>query len=224
MRMSIVLFDGFTALDIVGGYEVLVQLPDLEVEFVAAAHGAVASDTRRLGLVAYRTYDEALADGGPTLLYVPGGPGVVPASEDAELLDFIRAADATSDWTIGICNGVALLGAAGLLEGRTVTTNWSCRDEVAAFGAKVVPERYHRDGGLLTGAGVSASIDAALYLASLLAGDEMAQLIQLGIEYDPCPPFDSGSPEKTTAQQQALVRAFSEGVALQRLRDVAPPF
>jgi len=221
MRLSIALFDGFTALDIVGGYEVLANVPGMEVEFVASARGIVAADTRRLGLVAYRSFAEVLDT---DILYVPGGPGVVPALTDDELLVWLRTVHATTTWTVGICNGVALLAAAGTMKGRVVTTNWSWRERVASYGATVLPVRYHRDGKIVTSAGVSASIDAALSLAASIAGESVAATIRLGIEYYPDPPGGAGSADDAPGDAKALIKAFEETVAPARLAGVQPPF
>lgn len=198
MRLSILLFDGFTALDVVGGYEVLSNVPGMEVEFVAAACGPVAADSGALGLMASKRYAQIDST---DIVYVPGGPGVTPALADGALRDCIARLAAGSAWTVGICNGVALLGAAGLLRGRRVTTNLFAREQVAAYGAEVSRDRYVRDGQLLTGAGVSSSIDTALFLAGQLGGEPLARTIQLGIEYYPVPPFGNGTPD---AQPQAM--------------------
>ena len=220
MRLSILLFDGFTALDIVGGYEVLANVPGIQTECMAAATGPVFADTRRLALHAYRTLQETTHT---DILYVPGGPGVEKALQDAALLETLRRLHSTSTWTVGICNGVELLGAAGLIGGLQVTTNWFARDRVAAYGAKVSTARYVRDGKVVTGAGVSASIDTGLYLAGLIAGEDVAKTIQLGIEYYPAPPFGNGTPDTAPAAAQALVRAFELGAA-QRLETLKPAF
>lgn len=220
MRLSIVLFDGFTALDIVGGYEVLANVPGVTTEFIAAQTGPVFADTRRLALHAYRTLDDCTHT---DILYVPGGPGVEKFLHDPAVLGTIRRLHATSTWTVGICNGVELLGAAGVVGGKTVTTNWFARDRVAAYGATISTARYQRDGKLVTGAGVSASIDAGLYLAGLIAGEDMAKTIQLGIEYYPDPPFGNGTPDTAPASAQALIRAFEES-NLERLAALQPAF
>ena len=220
MLLSILLFDGFTALDVVGGYEVLANVPGLETEFVAERTGPVFADTRRLALHAYRTLEETLDT---DVLYVPGGPGVEKALRNATLLASIARLHASSRWTVGICNGVELLGAAGVIAGLQVTTNWFARERVAAYGAQVGTKRYVRDGKVVTGAGVSASIDAGLFLAGLLAGEDVAKTIQLGIEYYPDPPFGNGTPDTAPASAQALVRAFESGAA-QRLEHLKPAF
>ncbi|HEY0062403.1 MAG TPA: DJ-1/PfpI family protein [Telluria sp.] len=220
MRLSILLFDGFTALDVVGGYEVLANIPGMTLEFVAAAPGPVAADSGALGLMASMAYDQLNAS---DILYVPGGPGVASALHDQALRDCIGRVDATSSWTVGICNGVLLLGAAGLLDGRRVTTNYFARGQASAYGAEVLPRRHVQDGRLLTGAGVSSSIDTALYLAAQLGGETMARAIQLGIEYYPEPPFGNGTPD---AQPQALkdLVAHAEQTGAERLRARRIPF
>lgn len=220
MRLSIILFDGFTALDVVGGYDVLANLPGMEVEFVAASRGLVAADTGWLGLQASNTFERLeTAD----ILYVPGGPGVAAALENIALLDCVRRVAASCAWTVSICNGAEILGAAGLLEGKQVTTNWFARDKVAAYGATIVKQRYVRDGQLVTGAGVSSSIDTGLFLAGLLAGEEMAKTIQLGLEYYPDPPFGSGTPDQQPAARRQIIAAAERGGA-QRLAARRIPF
>ena len=221
MKLSILLFDGFTALDVVGGYEVLSRMPGMETEFVSAKPGIIAADTRRLGMVTYRDYSSAAST---DILYVPGGPGVSAALIDPALLNYIQSASNTAAWTIGICNGVALLGAADLLAGRTVTTNWSWRERVARYGATVLPERYHREGNLVTGAGVSASIDAALFLVGEMGGEAMARTLQLGIEYFPAPPFGGFSVEEVPESLKAIIRAYEASGAPEAMLAQPPPF
>ncbi len=218
MRLSIILFDGFTALDVVGGFDVLANLPGMEVEFVAAACGLVANDTGSLGMHASKTYSALHTT---DIVYVPGGPGVKAALKDHVLLECMRRV--TTTWTMSVCNGAEILGAAGLLAGRRVTTNWFARDKVAAYGAEIVHARYVRDGQLVTGAGVSSSIDAALFLAGLLAGEEVAKTIQLGIEYYPDPPFGSGTPDQQPPARLAVIAAV-ERAALARLAARRMPF
>jgi putative intracellular protease/amidase len=219
MRLSIILFDGFTTLDVVGGYEVLARIPGMDVEFVAASKGVVAADTRKLGLAAYRTFDEVM---GTDILYVPGGPGARPLERDRGFHDYLRMLDATSQWTVGVCNGCTLLAAAGILTSRA-TTNWFDRNKLREYGVEFVAERYHREGKYITGAGVSASIDTALFLANILAGSTVAMAIQLGIEYFPMPPFAERTPAESPAPIQHLVQHF-EGIEAQRWKDRAAPF
>ncbi|HEX7136175.1 MAG TPA: DJ-1/PfpI family protein [Iamia sp.] len=220
MRISVLLFDRFTALDVVGGYEVLARLPDVEVEFVSTDPGLVATDTRRLGMVSYRRLDALSAC---DVLYVPGGPGVDAVIDDTELVAKVRQLSETASWTVAICNGVAILGAAGLITGRRVTTNWGWRDRVSAYGATVVPERYVQDDTIVTGAGVSASIDAALYLTTLVFGDEIAELVQLGIEYFPRSPVGPSSVEEVSDEAKASLRAWMEHSEPSQL-ELTPPW
>lgn len=220
MRLSILIFDGFTTLDAVGGYEVLARIPGMEVEFVAAQRGIVAADTRRLGLVAFREFSEMTAT---DILYVPGGPGAFALEKDERFLDMIRLLDKGSTWTVGICNGVGLLAAAGLLRGLKATTNWFYQDRLISYGTEFVAERYHRDGKYVTGAGVSASIDTALFLTSLIAGDHVAKTLQLGIEYYPAPPFGEKRPQDVAVEIQERVRRFESEGGKQQMR-LQPPF
>jgi putative intracellular protease/amidase len=220
MRVTFLTFDGMTALDALGGYEVLARVPGLEVEFAAREPGVVAADTRRLGLVAWRGFDEI---GGTDVVYVPGGPGARALESDPAFLELLRSLDRTSTWTVGICNGVTLLAAAGLLDGRGATGNWYDRERIERYGARFVAARHHRDGKYLTGAGVSASIDAAFFLARTLAGDSVALALQLGLEYFPEPPFPYRSPAEVPEGMQRAVRAFSES-SWTTQRDLVPPF
>ncbi|MFN8544924.1 MAG: DJ-1/PfpI family protein [Candidatus Binatia bacterium] len=220
MKLSIVLYDGVTALDAIGGYEVLSRIPGMEVEFVAARRGIVAADTRRLGLLAFRDFAEV---GSTDILYVPGGPGGYVRETDEPFLDHLRALDRTSTWTVGICNGVGVLAAAGILKGRRATTNWFYRHRLAAHGVEFVAERYHRDGKYVTSAGVSASIDAGLFLTELIAGEMVAKAIQLGLEYYPAPPFPERSPLEAPAEVQAIIQAFEAG-GREILMAQRPPF
>lgn len=212
MRIAILIFDRLTALDAVGPYEVLSRLPGAELTFVAKEPGAKRTDTGALGISADRALGEVAR---PDVLLVPGGEGNRPLLEDEEVLDWVRGADAGSTWTTSVCTGSLVLGAAGLLEGRRATSHWAYREALREYGAEPVAERVVRDGKLLTAAGVSAGIDMGLALAAEIAGEDVAKAIQLGIEYDPAPPFDSGSPEKAAPELVELVRGL-EGEAGQR--------
>jgi putative intracellular protease/amidase len=203
MLITIPLFDRFTALDAVGPYEVLSRLPGAEVVFVAEQAGPVRTDTRALTLVAER----ALADvDACDVVVVPGGPGTREMLEPQPLHDWLRAIDATTQWTTSVCTGALLLGAAGLLDGLEATTHWSAFDTLASLGARPTERRVVPQGKVVTAAGVSAGIDMALWLAGQIAGDEVAKAIQLGIEYDPQPPYDSGSIAKASTETKELVR------------------
>ncbi len=206
MNIAILLYDKFTALDAIGPYEVLSRLPDATVTFVAAEAGPVRTDNGMLTLLAERSLDELRE---PDVLLVPGGPGEVAARAGGAALDWLREADRTSTWTTSVCTGSLILAAAGLLDGRRATTHWLAFDELRRLGAEPVDERVVFDGKLVTAAGVSAGIDMALALAARIAGDAVAQAIQLGIEYDPQPPFDAGSPHKAPAEIVELLRSRS---------------
>ena len=208
MKIAFLIFDKFTALDAIGPYEVLSRLPGAELSFVAKRAGKQRSDARALAVSADLSLAE-LPD--PDLLLVPGGEGNRPLMADDEVLDWVRTAHSGSTWTTSVCTGAFVLGAAGLLDGKRATTHWVYRDRLAEFGADAVAERYVIDGKVATAAGVSAGIDMALELAARIAGKDAAKAIQLGIEYDPKPPFDSGSPEKATPELVELIRRF-EGV------------
>ena len=206
MQIAIVLYDRFTALDAIGPYEVLSRLPGARVTFVAERAGPVRTDSGMLTLIAERS----LADiPHPDILLVPGGPGEVAARAGGAVLDWVRAADESSTWTTSVCTGSLILAAAGLLQGRRATSHWLAMDALAALGATPVSERVVFDGKIVTAAGVSAGIDMARTFAAEIAGEGVAQAIQLGIEYDPQPPFNAGSPERAPAEIVALVRAAS---------------
>jgi putative intracellular protease/amidase len=204
MRIAILIFDGLTALDAIGPYEVLSRLPGVELHFVATEPGVKRTDTGALGVSADRALYE-LSD--PDLLVVPGGEGNRALLDDDEVLEWVRGVHEASTWTTSVCTGALVLGAAGILDGKRATTHWAYLDHLRALGATVVSERVVEDGKVMTAAGVSAGIDMALTLAARLAGEEVAQGIQLGIEYDPEPPFDAGTPAKAGPRLVELVRS-----------------
>jgi transcriptional regulator GlxA family with amidase domain len=207
MKTSILIFDGITALDAIGPYEVLRSVPGWEVEFVATSTGEVRTDSGHLGISA----DHALADVTETdMVLVPGGAGNRPLLEDDEVLSWLRRIDRQTKWTTSVCTGSLVLGAAGLLTGKRVTGHWLYLEPLRAYGADPVGGRFVEDGKVVTAAGVSAGIDMALHLVGQEAGPEVAQAVQLGIEYDPQPPFDAGSPAKAPAEIVALVTAAAE--------------
>ncbi|HEY2282573.1 MAG TPA: DJ-1/PfpI family protein [Solirubrobacteraceae bacterium] len=212
MDIAILLYERFTALDAVGPYEVLSRLPGSEVTFVAEQTGPVRTDTGRLGLLADATLAEHAH---PEIVLVPGGPGQAALMRDGPVHEWLRGAHETSTWTTSVCTGSLILAAAGLLEGRRATSNWQALDELRELDVEVSSERVVFDGKLATSAGVTAGIDMALRLIERIAGPELAQAIQLGIEYDPEPPFDAGSPEKAPAEIVEAVRAYSRFTAEQ---------
>jgi putative intracellular protease/amidase len=197
------LFEGITALDIVGPYEVLQRLPEANVKFVAKAAGEVRTDNKFLALVA----DYALAEvTSAHVLVIPGGFATRALEGDTALLEWIRAVDATTTWTTSVCTGSMLLAAAGLLDGKEATTHWASLDRLKEYGAIPTGRRVVEQGKIITAAGVSSGIDMGLTLVARIAGDEYAQGVQLGIEYDPQPPFDSGSLEKAPAPVADFMR------------------
>jgi putative intracellular protease/amidase len=207
MKIAILLYDKLTALDAIGPYEVLSRLPGAEVSFAGKQRGAVRTDTGALGLSVDRTLDEVKET---DIVLVPGGAGTRALLADEEVLGWLRSVDAASKWTTSVCTGSLVLAAAGLLEGRRATSHWIWRKHLSAFGAEPVEERVVVDGKYVTAAGVASGIDMALELARLEAGDEVAQAIQLGIEYDPDPPFDSGSPAKAPQQLVTALRDMAQ--------------
>jgi transcriptional regulator GlxA family with amidase domain len=209
VKIATLIFDRVTALDAVGPYEVLSRLPGAELSFVAKEAGPKRTDTGMLALSA----DLAIAElPDPDIVLVPGGEGNRPLMRDTEVLDWLRSAHRGSTWTTSVCTGALVLGAAGILDGLRATTHWAFRDVLTEFGAEPVAERVVVEGKVITAAGVAAGIDMALRLAALDVGEEFAQAIQLGIEYDPDPPFDTGSPEKAPAELVERVRAIERTV------------
>jgi transcriptional regulator GlxA family with amidase domain len=203
MQIAIPLFDRFTALDAIGPYETLSRLPGARVTFVAAEPGPIATDNRMLRIVAEKALDELT---NPDIVVVPGGIGTRAMMNDKQLVGWVRAAHTTTDWTCSVCPGSLVLGAAGLLDGLEATTHWMAMDTLASTGARPTGRRVVEQGKVITAAGVSAGIDMGLTLAAKIAGDEVAQAIQLGIEYDPQPPFDAGSPDKAPENVIAICR------------------
>jgi transcriptional regulator GlxA family with amidase domain len=204
MQIAIPLFDRFTALDAIGPYETLSRLPGARVTFVAAEPGPIATDNRMLRIVAEKALDELP---NPDIVVVPGGIGTRAMMNDEQLVGWVRAAHRTTDWTCSVCTGSLVLGAAGLLDGLDATTHWMAMDTLASTGARPTGRRVVEQGKIITAAGVSAGIDMGLTLAAKIAGDEIAQAIQLGIEYDPQPPFDAGSPDKAPESVIAICRS-----------------
>jgi putative intracellular protease/amidase len=203
VNIAIPIFDGLTALDAVGPYEVLSRLPGATVQFIAASPGPKRTETGMLALTA----DGALADmPHPEVIVVPGGHGTRPLMHDETILSWLRTAHETSQWTTSVCTGSLLLAAARILDGLEATTHWLELETLRPYGVTPVSERVVEQGKVITSAGVSSGIDMALTLAAKIAGDEIAQAIQLGIEYDPQPPFDSGSTDKAPPEIVELVR------------------
>jgi putative intracellular protease/amidase len=193
MQIAYLLYDRFTALDITGPHDVLNSVPGNEAIFVAEQAGPVRNESATLSLLADASIEEVIE---PDILVIPGGFGTRALLDHEPLLDWIRTVHGATTWTTSVCTGALLLAAAGLLDGVPATTHWLARDLLAELGAKPVPDRVVRQGKIVTAAGVSSGIDMALWLVREINGEEVAQAVQLGIEYDPQPPLDAGSPEK----------------------------
>ena len=203
MQIAFVLYDRFTALDIIGPFNVLAYVPGIEARFVAETRDPVTADVGRPVIVPDLTFDEC---GAPDIVVVPGGPGSRRIAEIAPLTDWLRRVHPTTTYTTSVCTGAYALGGAGLLDGLRATTHWAALEGLAAYGAVPVSERVVDEGRIITGAGVSAGIDMALTLVGRHWGDTVAQAVQLGIEYDPQPPYDAGSPAKAPAEVVEFMR------------------
>ncbi|WP_216908332.1 DJ-1/PfpI family protein [Nocardia noduli] len=196
-QIAIVLYPGMTALDAIGPYEVLRFVPGARIRFVGHEPGPVLVDSGVLALGVTHTFAETPA---PSVIVVPGGPAATAVAADEKVLAWLRTAHETSDWTTSVCTGALVLAAAGLLKDEPATTHWAAQRALGLLGARPRrDERVVRTGKIVTAAGVAAGIDMALWLVGETAGPERARAIQLDIEYDPRPPFDSGHPSKATA-------------------------
>lgn len=194
MQIALFIFDRMTALDAVGPLEIIGRVPDADVRIVGKSKGEIRAG--HLGLSVDYTLDETTS---PDILLVPGAANMNHVTADDEVLDWVRAVDKSSTWTTSVCTGALVLGAAGLLKGKRATTHWSAMKQLADYGAIPVTERVVTDGKVMTGAGVSAGIDMALTLLAQVSGTDHAQFVQLMTEYDPQPPFQSGSLESAPA-------------------------
>jgi transcriptional regulator GlxA family with amidase domain len=203
MEIALVLYDRFTALDIVGPYQVFADVPGVDCYFVAEQPGPVTDHTGRLALVATRSFADVEA---PDIVVVPGGFADGQAGTDHPVVRWLRRVHPRTTWTTSVCTGSIFLALAGILDGTDATGHWSAQDRLGALGARPVDERVVERGKVVTGAGVSAGIDMALTLLGRIFGDDLACAIQLAIEYDPQPPYDSGSPAKASPDVIALVR------------------
>ena len=207
MEIAVALFEQVTALDAVGPYEVLQRLPGAEVRFVGHRRGEVRTDNGFLGLTVDCTFDEV---SNPDVLLIPGGIGTRALVHDEVILDWIRNAHETSQFTTSVCTGSLLLAAAGLLKGRRATTHFSARPLLLKYGATPTEERVVQEGKIITAAGVSSGIDMALRLAELLTDATTAKALQLMIEYDPQPPHDAGALHKVDANVLSRVQELAK--------------
>lgn len=200
-RIGFLLFDDLTQLDFTGPLQVLHRMPDAEVHLVAKSLEPVKTDCGPFIMPTTTLADCPDLD----LLCIPGGWGIDDAIRDDAIMEFVRHQARHATYLTSVCTGAFVLGAAGLLDGKRATTHWSYHDELKRVGAIPVRERVVRDGNLFTGGGVTAGIDFALTIVKEIAGDRVAEAIQLGLEYDPAPPVDSGSPDKADARVLGVV-------------------
>jgi transcriptional regulator GlxA family with amidase domain len=209
MQVAIGLYDGFTALDFVGPYQVLANRPGTEIVLCAAEAGTVPDDTGILRLQVDATFADVPT---PDILLVPGGFVTRQIAADGHpIVDWVRTAHEATTWTTSVCTGALVLGAAGVLDGLPATTHWIAYETLASYGARPTEQRVVESGKVVTAAGVSAGIDLALALVGRIDGPEVAMAIQLGIEYDPQPPYDAGAPSKAPAEIRQLVEAVMAG-------------
>ncbi|MBI3225606.1 MAG: DJ-1/PfpI family protein [Mycolicibacterium cosmeticum] len=206
MQTAIVLYPGFTALDFIGPYESLRWLPDTEVRFLWHEPGPIAADSGVLVVGATHSFDETPS---PDVILIPGGFSTVEHARDERLLDWVRRAHRTATWTTSVCSGSLILAAAGVLDGKRATSHWAALPILKTFGVTPVgDERVVHQGDVVTAAGVSAGIDLGLWLAAQIAGEDRAKAIQLSMEYDPQPPFDSGHFSKASTATKASATAL----------------
>jgi putative intracellular protease/amidase len=208
MKVAIALFDRVTALDAIGPYEVLQRVPEFDITFVGHQLGTVRTENGMLGLSVDATFEQLPA---PDIVLIPGGVGSRALIADQRVLDWVRAAHRTSVLTTSVCTGSLVLAAAGLLDGLTATTHWGARDRLAGLGAVVTAERVVPlwEQRIVTAAGVSSGIDMALTVIARLVDDVAAMAAQLEVEYDPQPPFSTGSLDKAGPAVLERARHYS---------------
>jgi len=202
VTIAFVLYPGFTALDIIGPFQVLAYVPGHEAVFVAAEAGPVTDDTGRCQLIASTSLDQLTA---PDVVIIGGS--LSTKEPDQPVVQWLRQVHPTTTWTTSVCTGSIYLAAAGILDGQDATTHWAWAGELERRGASYTEQRVVEHGKVITAAGVSAGIDMALTLLARIHGPELAQMVQLGIEYDPHPPFGTGSPSKAPAEMVEAVRS-----------------
>jgi transcriptional regulator GlxA family with amidase domain len=205
MQIAFVLYERFTALDIVGPYQVLAEQPGHEAIWVADQRGPVMDHTGHLPIVAEATFAEV---GSPDIIVVPGGVKTQDHIPGHPIIEWLQRTHTTSTWTTSVCTGSLFLAAAGIITGVDASCHWASVDHLERLGAHYVEDRVVERGRVMTAAGVSAGIDMALTLTDRLHGPAMAQAIQLAIEYDPQPPFNAGSPRTAPKEIVELVMAF----------------
>jgi transcriptional regulator GlxA family with amidase domain len=209
MQIVFLFYDGMTALDAIGPHEILCRLPNVSVKRVAKTAGEINTDSGLILNADYAISEVLTAD----IIFIPGAGNATTLKNNPELLDWVRSMHAKTTWTTSVCTGSLILGAAGILSGVKATTHWAALDRLKKWGAHPIEERIVESGKIITAAGVSAGIDMALTLAAKISGERIAKSLQLGIEYDPEPPFDSGSPKKADPElleslRQRMIKLF----------------
>ncbi len=203
--LGLVLYPRFTALDIVGPFQTLVDVPGFDVFFIADEAGPVEDHTGRLSITATKKFDEISE---LDVVVVPGGMADRAINGDDPVVQFVKRIHPTTIWTTSVCTGSIFLAHAGILNGLAATTHWSSYDRLKALGAIPTETRVVQSGKVITSAGVSSGIDMGLVLVAALMGEDMAKAVQLAIEYDPQPPFDAGAPSKVSPELLELVVAM----------------
>jgi len=212
-QIGVLVFDNVTNLDFAGPVDMLSRIREAEIHLLAKSRDVITTDSGGRIMP-----DKALDEAPPLdMILVPGGPGTTELMEDDEIIAFLQKCGSEARWVTSVCTGALLLGAAGLLEGYRAVTHWTMMDALAVFGAQSTSERVVVDRNRITGAGVTAGMDFALTLIALLWGDGRAQLIQLGTEYDPEPPFNAGSPDKAPKLIVDQFRARSASLSQARM-------
>ncbi len=192
MRIGFLLFDNLTQLDLMGPLQVLSRLPNVEAITIAETLQAVQTDCP----VQFLPSDDFNSAGHLDMICVPGGFGIKKALENDRFMAFLTQKGEAAQYVTSVCTGALLIGAAGFLQGKRATTHWAYRDLLSDCGAKYENDRFVRDGTVFTGGGVTAGIDFAFAIAMELYEADIAQTLQLGLEYDPAPPLDFGHPDK----------------------------
>lgn len=202
ITIAFVLYPGFTALDIIGPFEVLASVPGHEAVFVAAKSGPVTDDTGRCQVIASASFDQVTS---PDVVVIGGT--LFNDEPDQRVVQWLRQVHPATTWTTSVCTGSIHLAAAGILDGQDAATHWAWAEELERRGARYTGQRVVEHGKVITAAGVSAGIDMALTLLARIHGPQIAEGVQLAIEYDPHPPFDAGSPSKAPADIVEFVRS-----------------
>jgi cyclohexyl-isocyanide hydratase len=218
LQIGFLIFPDMMPLDMVGPYEVFTKMPDTRLHLVwkSLAPLTVAGGMQMLPSTTF--FECPPLD----LICIPGGSGMNPLLNDTETLEFIRRQAKNARYVTSVCTGALVLGAAGLLKGKRAATHWMSRDMLSEFGASPVADRVMIDGNIITGGGVTAGVDFGITVAAELFGPQVAKTIQLAIEYDPAPPFDTGSPERAgeaivaAARANAAQRQADRQIAVQR--------